>query len=770
MIRKTILSILLAVPAWISPVMAIGETCGPEKLVNGSFDRPGPGNGTPYLGWTGRSGQGGTYTFELVEGKTGKAAKISGTRAGRAHLFCDGGFQAKAGEVLRIRFLTKTTNLQGGVFANLEGEPDNDGWHRINIASSPDWQQCETRVTVPRGAQGQEEPRIGLWFYHFGTGDLYLDEISVCTVTPDEPAIARRELAAIQAWGKAFDQEDGVTRRIQELASAAGRSPSLPEVETVRRQALEIIGRHQGSGGGFAVGIASGLDRVFLDQPYRGRFGHSMEITLARNESEAGQLAVISAGRELKGVTVSLGEDLSGPGGARLAAEQVRIDRIGFVDTTEGQRPYQSPRPGWWPDPLLPNAAFDVGASEVQPLLVTVTTRAGTAPGRYTGNLTVRAAGQQVLLPLTVRVYSFALPAKSRLATLVLGGEEKTVSRFYGEDPDGKTAERFAEAAARRRLPPGGLLNGWGWKTPKVPGQDGRYDFSKLDRWIELLKPYITRFPAVVVPRFRKFGGGEYDESFKRSMEDFLKAYLRHLQAKGLHEAAVFYNLDEASNDQKLREWEVCREMYALSKKAVPDLPVMQCLNEFKGVQALAGHADIWDLYFGQYEQAGGPDRLRAGDGITLSVCVWPSGHPNLFVEYPLLDARILPWICHREGATGFEYWDLYQTWDANTGNPDWWQSARTTWKLVANHGDGLLLYPGPAGTPLSSLRLESLRDGLEDYDCLVLLEERDHAGAAALLQEARSTLIQGVTSYATDPDQLLDLRRRIGECLSREP
>ena len=210
--------------------------------------------------------------------------------------------------------------------------------------------------------------------------------------------------------------------------------------------------------------------------------------------------------------------------------------------------------------------------------------------------------------------------------------------------------------------------------------------------------------------------------------------------------------------------------MYTLSKTAAPDLPVMQCLNEFKGVKALTGYADIWDLYFGQYEQAGGPERLKAGDEITLAVCVWPSERPNVFVEYPLLDARMMPWICYREGAKGFEYWDLYQTWDANTGNPGWWKSGngtRTTWKLVKNHGDGLLLYPGPEGTPLSSLRLESLRDGLEDYDYLALLEKQGGPKAEALLKEAREKLVTGVTSYETDPAKLLDLRGRIAEALS---
>ena len=769
MIPRNVLPALLLSIAWPHHAQAQEEISGPEKLTNGTFDEAGQGDEVPFANWAGRASQGGEYTFGLAEGKTGKAAKISGTKTGRAHLCYNGGFPAKAGEVLRIRFWAKTENLKGGIFANLEGEPNNNGWHKINIGSSTDWQQYETRVTVPKGANGQEEPKIGLWFYHFGTGDFYLDEISATIVTPDDGKRAQRELTEIRAWGDAFGTEGGVKAAIDQLVGAAGQASTLAAVRDVRVKAYDIISRHQGADGGFAIGITSGLSQVFLDEDYHGGFGKSLNIALARNESEGAQINVISTGTELKGAAVTLDGDLVSPAG-KIPASKVKIDLVGFVDTTEGKRPYQSTKLGWWPDPLLPNGAFDVKAGEVQPLLVTVTTDATTAPGLYSGGLTITSGGRKVALPVKVRVHPFTLPVKSTLTTLVLGSGEENVTKFYGQDPGGKIADRMVLEASKLRMPPGGLLNGWGWKTPGVPKKSGGgYDFTKLDRWIDIMKPYVTRFPIVTVPRFRKFGGGEYDDAFKSEMEVFLKAYAAHLKQKGIYDAAVFYNLDEASNHEKLLEWDICKEMYDISKKTLPDMPVMQCLNEFKGVQALSGHADIWDLYYGQYEQAGGPEQLKSGHEITLSVCVWPSERPNIFVEYPLVDARILPWICYREGAKGFEYWDLYQTWPANAGNLDWWKAGgtRTTWNLVKNHGDGLLLYPGPDGTPLSSLRMEALRDGLEDHDYLALLEKRGGPKAEALLKEAREVLVTGVTTYDTDPAKLLNLRERISAVLS---
>ncbi|MCW8129826.1 MAG: DUF4091 domain-containing protein [Planctomycetota bacterium] len=755
---------------------APAERAGPELIKNGSFDEAGDGTKCPFAQWVGRSGQNGAYTFELVLGKTGKAAKVAGTKAGRGDIHTLASFSAQAGATLRVKFWARTENLKGGAFANLEGDPDDNGWHKINIDASKDWKLYEARVVVPKGAKGEDPPKLSLWIYHFGTGDLFIDEVSACVVTPDEAAAARRELEMVGNWARAMfpDAEVGTMSENLKLdLLSKNPSPKPEDVARIRASFLSGIAEREKTGGDFVVGVASSLTQVFLDEPYRGDFAPALKLSLARNEREGAQLVVVSLGKALKEVSVSLAGDLSGPGGAKLPASQVKLNLVGYVDTSKGKRPYQSQKLGWWPDPLLPNAKFEVKPGECQPVLVTVEASEATAPGTYKGELSVACATGKTTLPIEVNVRPFTLPIKGHCAALSLAFEPALIAKFYGGDEGEKIAERFALAAARNRLPPGTLLNGWAWKTPKVPKAGDGYDFAKLDRWIGVLKPYLTRFPLAQVPRFRKFGGGDYDERFKTEFAALIKAYAAHAKEQGIFDAAVLYNIDEASDHPKLREWDACKEMYALSKKAAPGLPVMQCLNEYKGVQALAGHADIWDLYFGQFEQAGGPERLKAGNEITLAVCIWPSEHPNLFVEYPLLDARVMPWICFRTGAKGFEYWDLFQSWNENLENKAWWTSGdgtRTAWKLEKPHGDGLLMYPGPQGEPLSSLRFESLRDGLEDFEYLTLLTERaaKDPGAAALLKEAREVLVTGVTSYDRDPRKMLDLRERIGAALSK--
>jgi hypothetical protein len=92
-------------------------------------------------------------------------------------------------------------------------------------------------------------------------------------------------------------------------------------------------------------------------------------------------------------------------------------------------------------------------------------------------------------------------------------------------------------------------------------------------------------------------------------------------------------------------------------------------------------------------------------------------------------------------------------------------------------NGDGMLMYPGPEGHPLSSVRLVNLRDGLEDYETLWLLrqriQEREAAGKAVPEEIQRLLTVPpevaaDLRHYSLDPSPLLMQRRRLAEALER--
>ncbi len=237
------------------------------------------------------------------------------------------------------------------------------------------------------------------------------------------------------------------------------------------------------------------------------------------------------------------------------------------------------------------------------------------------------------------------------------------------------------------------------------------------------------------------------------------------------------YNIDEAPASQ----WPACQTNYLMVKSAVPDVAVMQCLNEPKGVAALAGFADLWDVYIGQFHRSGVLQRQRAGDDVIWAVCCYPSSHPNLFVDYPAMDARIIGWLSWKLGVSGFEYWSA-NSWGKNLkqlGEQPFLTKIETGWQAntFGNYnGDGYLVYPGPQGTVWSSIRLENLRDGIEDYEMLARLRDAatqakakgEDVAAAERLLAINDDVCREDLAYTAEPQTLLTARRQIAECLQR--
>ncbi|MBM4047409.1 MAG: DUF4091 domain-containing protein, partial [Planctomycetes bacterium] len=185
-------------------------------------------------------------------------------------------------------------------------------------------------------------------------------------------------------------------------------------------------------------------------------------------------------------------------------------------------------------------------------------------------------------------------------------------------------------------------------------------------------------------------------------------------------------------------------------------------------------------------------ERRQAGDRLWTYVCCSPKPpHANFFVDEPATDHRVLFWQTRQAGATGFLYWSTCW-WDGlpmpSASQPCFPDapirlSEHSTYKSYKTNGDGLLIYPGKDMTPLPSIRLEVIRDGIEDYEYLALLSrlvEKAKAlppakrPAPQVLQQAEDlclvpeTISHSVTNYTKDPNVLFERRRQVGDVIER--
>jgi hypothetical protein len=269
-----------------------------------------------------------------------------------------------------------------------------------------------------------------------------------------------------------------------------------------------------------------------------------------------------------------------------------------------------------------------------------------------------------------------------------------------------------------------------------------------------------------------------------------------HLVAKGLLDKAVVYPFDEPD----VKDYPFVAKQLGKLRENFPGLRRMvpMTLNQ---PEQLVGLIDLWCPIMNSHRRDFARERQRAGDRYIWYICCGPKA-PYIanFIDRPATDLRVWLWQTWQQGVNGILIWES-TWWTSPEAFPDVPQNPyedsmsyvsgygtnpgeRRRW----NAGDGRFLYPPEAaiGTqpgpvldgPVSSIRWEMLRDGVEDFEYLAMLkrllaEKRAKLPAAevarfeALLQVPAS-ISASLTSYTRDPAPLEAQRRQIAEAITQ--
>lgn len=496
--------------------------------------------------------------------------------------------------------------------------------------------------------------------------------------------------------------------------------------------------------------------------------GKALRLQAARREFESGQAVVAAYGQALEGVAVSV-TDLTGPDGARLDAVCVSLNPVGYVKTRKPA--YPAPEPDWYPDPLLPPGAFAVPQGRLQPVWVTVETPAACPPGVYRGEIVVTPANApERRLPLEVEVWDFTLPVEMHLRT-AFALDEKELGDWYGEVTPA-LRRRFYECMLRYRLNPGSIYA----KEPTP----GRADFS----WCAEQGMSLINLGYL----------GPMDPKRTEAYLQMVAKWRDGLKDPGWWRRAYVYGFDEATPE----EYGKLRTAASRVKLAFPDLPVMSTVAPN---QELRGYVDIWVPLTAFYDAEKARGVVRAGDQVWWYVCCYPwAPYANWFIDYPAPPARLLFWMNWKYQVPGVLYYAV-NMWRSNRQvdglpaflqppeNPAdceairrgkrWPEVPWNTFSCLTFNGDGLLIYPGPDRTPVASIRLACIRDGIEDYEYFwqldQLVRQAKTAGVvlpAPLAEQADRLLavppdvVASMTTYTHDPARILATRRQLAETI----
>jgi hypothetical protein len=561
-----------------------------------------------------------------------------------------------------------------------------------------------------------------------------------------------------EAWLPRIQKVSDGVRSFDSSADGAGLSWRRLSDQLQR---LELASRRWSLGtkaqNGYAVGVESSLRRVSESHPlltFRGKVLQEVTLEAAANEYESFQLVILPVKGDLKDVTVQASSLRSADGSSIIGSERIAFDRQieQWVKPSPGTA---SSWTGWMPDALMPMTAnFDVPLEGVEPLWVTIHVPKETPAGDYRGEITVRlgnATDQHLALKL--RVHPFALPRVGRFRTQGHLSHEG-IQEWYGSDFSEEVLENFYRMLVE-------------------------YRFSPTSQYSPRLSPEPENIPWVMnaggnVILIGGFSGRDLDP-------EIIDPAYQWLEANGFLDRAIIYIGDETNDFERVRGKSLT------IRKRWPGLRIM--VGGSKPRKELVGYVDVWDpitaggdVY--NFEAKSTREAQDRGEEVFWYTCIgprWP--YANIYNDHPLTAIRALWWQAWKYQVTGFEYW-WFNWWRSNNdlakGDKPWplsrtreWNSRSFDWA----NGDGLLVYPGPEGKALPSIRLSVIRDAIEDWEALFILERtlevaRESGVSGELIGKAEKWLqvpeaiTVDLTHWESDPEAYLSARSEVLELI----
>ncbi len=526
--------------------------------------------------------------------------------------------------------------------------------------------------------------------------------------------------------------------------------------------------------------------------------GTSVQLAAARNEWESFQI-LMRSDAPVPGIDIEPG-DLKESGGAILRAAHARLYREHALHLTIGTYRNDKFEPDWYPDPLIPfqhpltgkplkgarlgAVPFDLPAGETHGFWVDIHIPPGARPGEYSGSYRVTASGRQpVEIPVALTVWDFALPRVSTMQT-ALGSPASRMRSYYSElARAGKEKEpsdwaavdvQCAELLTRHRInatpPPGNL------RPERQPDGTFRIPAEQVNGLREFIDLYHVNALQVPHP-----SGVVKDPEAER---DKLYAWL-----KGWDQAAVELNRpqvvfftylkDEPNDEEAYRYVQKWGRIIRGARSAVKIMVVEQTWTEpgSGGNDAawgdLYGAVDIWCPLFCLFRPESAAKRRALGETIwTYTALCQREPTPWWHIDYPLLNYRVPAWIAWRYRIRGLLYWGGMSYW-RGVGDP--WADPKTLdrrrgGKGPLYNGEGTLVYPGRAvgyDGIASSLRLKALRDGIEDYEYLAILER---AGRGEDAEKIIIPLAGSWFQWEADPAAYEAARVKLAELILATP
>ncbi len=479
----------------------------------------------------------------------------------------------------------------------------------------------------------------------------------------------------------------------------------------------------------------------------------SHTIYLAKNESEYCQIALQTRlDREKARVSLTPFTNEKGETLETTFCEEY------YVKTT-GETVF-----GSYPDALIPitvGSEYQMPMVGMQnyPLFIGVRTAKDAAPGDYTAKLTllcndsVNDKHERLDLEVTAHVWDFTLPDAPSMDT-AMGLGKGDVARAHHVDANSEKATELYKAYYEFLL---------------------QRHVSAYNLPVDILSDEADAYMSD--PRCTSFCVPYADD-------DTIRAYRDKLQTNPDWAAkAYFYPIDEPHSTADVNAYNkiIARlrnvwgdDFHMVTPFYGIELKDNETGDVIRNLEVQSGNSDILcpeTVCFSDGKFAGAiAERAAQGDKIWWYVCCGPgpkTDYCNLFTQQEGIRHRILFWQQKQQNVTGLLYWSTTY-WTDVGGDP--WSSAWTTpWTGVDTFGDGSLLYDGyhvGVDGPVSSLRLEAVANGIEDYEYLTMAER---LLGSSYVNKTIAKVAKDLTDYTRSDALFAKVRTELGAAIEKK-
>jgi Glycoside hydrolase 123, catalytic domain/Glycoside hydrolase 123 N-terminal domain len=548
---------------------------------------------------------------------------------------------------------------------------------------------------------------------------------------------------------------------------------------------------------GLLLWTTHALEKVHPSDPVPQNASQAVKISAARNEFEPFQIVLRAQGQDIDAVDVEV-TDLRGAGGLIPSKKWITVYREAYLNLTHPSS--VAGGTGEWPDPLIPRVdqyqnekrnAFPVKLinGRNQPVWIDVYVPPSTPAGAYHGEVRISVAAKPLTtIPVDLEVWNFQLPSTSSMVTTFGFSGNSAIRTHFGRYTNDQDLYHLTTLYQKSALWHRITLDGSAGVAPLLSVVNGHVQV-RWDAYDSVIGPFMDGSvfsSGQALPGAKATSVALHTPQVLQTPEQqiqFWRQTAEHFRRKGWFDRFFHYLWDEP----KPTEYPKMEELGRAVRRADPEVknlvtaqlhpewsdfidiwaPIINCCErkphesdyckpmvERSAYDSETSHGkQLW-----WYQSCGSHGCFVVGGDYFR-------GWPSYMIDDAPVRNRIMQWLAWKYGIHGELYFSMNE---AYARIPDPWKDVY----LFGGNGDGTLFYPGkPAvigGTtqiPIESIRLKLIREGLEDYEYLLLLTKLEGPSAVA---NSMNTFIRNTYNYDQEPQKLYDAREWMGREISK--